>query len=135
MSLTTKRTGSKPDMSALSLAQAKRTASVIAGIIRARVARGIDVADKLFARYDRDYAKKEGQRVDLDAGNPGGLLSTLVVTVRAMPNGGAIVIVTPDAAHMAVGGYIQRGTPHMVARRWLGLSPKDLIVLRRATIK
>ncbi len=132
MSLTVRRTGTpaKIDVAAF----ARRVAAEIPAIIRARVARGVDVFDRPFAPYDRDYAKQEGStKVDLDAGGPGGLLSTLVVTVRLTADG-AVVTVAPDAAHAKVGSFLHRGTPTMKPRPWLGLSPRDLVVLRQRTM-
>jgi hypothetical protein len=109
---------------------ARALAAEMPGLLRARVARGLDIFDRAFASYDPDYARLTDPGVDLDGGQPGGLLSTLVVRVR-IEQGRAIITIAPDAAHMAVGTYLHRGTPKMNARPWLGLSPRDLVVLRQ----
>ena len=109
---------------------ARRLAALLPGVIRARVAEGRDTLDRPFARYTRKYAREEPGRVDLDAGQTGGLLSTLRVVVQRTRDG-FVIIVSPDAAHMRAGAALHLGTPTMHPRPWLGLSPRDMVVLRR----
>ena len=131
MTITSRRTGdAQAELLKRLRVLARAAAAEIPRIIRARVSRGLDIHDVPFAGYDVDYAKRNGGAVDLADGASGGLLATLQVTVRDTPNG-AVVVVVPDAAHARVGSYLHNGTPKMKARPWLGLSPRDLVELRR----
>lgn len=131
MGVTVKRTGKAPDLAAIVGADAARRAAAIPALIRARVKAGRDIFDRPFAPYDREYAAENRGAVDLDAGGPGGLLATLVV--RVVRRGADVVItVAPDTVHARVGAFLHNGTPQMKPRPWLGLSPKDLVVLNRA---
>lgn len=130
MSVTVKRTGPPPKIDIAAAARA--AAAAIPQIIRERVARGRDIFDRPFASYDPEYARLVGGRVDLGAGDPGGLLATLVVRVDITAER-AVVVVAPDAKHAVVGSYLHRGTTTMKPRPWLGLSPADLVVLRKRT--
>lgn len=112
-------------------AYVRKLAAALPAIIRARVADGRDIRDKPFAPYTTTYAREQPtRRVDLDAAKAGGLMSTLVVKVQRTRDG-AVIVVSPDAAHMAAGAALHRGTPTMHPRPRLGLSPRDLVVLRR----
>lgn len=128
MSITVRRSGPPPKIDVAAAARA--AAAVIPKIIRERIARGRDIFDRPFASYDTEYARLVGGRVDLGAGDPGGLLATLVVRIDITADR-AVVVVAPDAKHAAVGSYLHNGTPKMKARPWLGLSPADLVVLRK----
>jgi hypothetical protein len=129
MGVTRRVTGERPRIDVD--ADAAAIAARLPAVIRERVAAGLDIFDRPFAPYDRDYAVVAGARVDLDGGAPGGLLSTLRVTVRRTADGVVVITVAPDAAHMKVGTFLHNGTPTMKPRPWLGLSPRDLVVLER----
>lgn len=127
MSITVRRVG--PPLELGLERRARAAAAAIPDIIRARVTRGLDIRDRPFAAYDAEYARVVGGRVDLDAGAAGGLLSTLRVTLRTVGDVVAVSVM-PDPPHMQVGVYLHRGTKHMPARPWLGLSPRDVLALR-----
>lgn len=127
MPLTRTVSGPKPkiDVEGHARAVAKKAADVI----RARVIRGLDIFDRPFAGYDKEYAKTNGARVDLGGLDPGGLLATLVVVVERRGTDW-VIVVKPAPQHMKVGALLQSGTPNMKARPWLGFSPRDLVTLR-----
>lgn len=73
-----------------------------------------------------------GQRVDLTG--DGSMLATLEVVVQPTTTG-LSVIVRPSSTHMRQATYLHRGTPHMPARPWLGMSPRDWLALQRFTAR
>lgn len=139
--LTVKRTGKPPDLAKKARALGYKLAGEIRKIVVARVAAGLDIHDRPFAPYVPSYAEDNPGPVDLNRnavaqprkgkrpGKANALMARLVITVT---NRGDDVVITlkADAAHAAVGSYLHKGTPTMSPRPWLGLSPRDLIVLR-----
>jgi len=91
----------------------------------------MDVFDRPFAPYAVP-GPQAGQRVDLSG--DGSMLASLEVIVRPTSEGLAVTV-RPSAQHLRQATYLHRGTPHMPARPWLGLSPRDLLALQRFTVR
>lgn len=130
MAVTVKRTGKKAKIDTAP-PMMRALANKCLEIIKARCAQGLDITDRPFARYDEDYAKIVGGNVDLTVKKNAVLFKTLKATVRMVP-GGAVITIAPASGLAVLGTLLQRGTPSMPARPWLGMSPRDLVVLRPA---
>lgn len=150
MTITVKHTGKKTiiDLDAI----AKVCAARVPGLILDRVNRGLDINDKPFAPYSSGYRRtlgKMGEAADVDLRMTGGLLNSVrlvktekgrgIITLHFAPDAGASPQVKApqkgkpraqrtgrrSAAHNVIGYWLQKGTPRMRPRPWLGLSPKD----------
>lgn len=131
---------------------AKVCAARVPGLILDRVNRGLDINDKPFAPYSPGYRQtlgEMGEAADVDLRMTGGLLNSVrlvkaekgkgTITMHFAPDAGSSPQVKAptkgkpraqrtgrrSAAHNVIGYWLQKGTPRMRPRPWLGLSPKD----------
>lgn len=147
MGVTTRQTGKPLKIPTERIARA--VATLAPGIIRERVARGLDVDGEPFAGYSARYRRAlsdggEGTNVDLLM--TGGMLGSVravdvdvhgdAATVTIAPGTGtsAQVQLSDGVAHRTsrrspphnvLGAYLHYGTATAPARPWLGLSSED----------
>jgi hypothetical protein len=124
-----------------------------------RTARGIDADDKPFAGYSAGYTRAlmaGGESVDVDLRLTGGLLNSVKVIEVKRVGSSTVITIGPDTgtspavslgqgrarrtgkrspSHSTVGYWLHHGTPHMRARPWLRLSPRDREGMRQAVYR
>jgi hypothetical protein len=154
MTLTVTRTGRPMSVNLQHLVKVLQVEAVAR--IQRRTASGTDIRDRPFEGYSAGYVKAllaggEGTSVDLTL--TGALLKSVQV-IRTVREGRRITIVIApgtgtspavslakgrarrtggrSTSHNVVGYHLHHGTPHMRARPWLALSPKDRARMRAA---
>ena len=153
MSIVVTRSGGPPRVPLERIA--KLVATLAPGLIRERTGEGLDVRDRPFKPYSRDYllAKTSAGRnpgVNLTVTN--GLLGSVAAVSVVVTEQGFTIVIAPGAGtsaatrfvdgvakrtgkrsptHSVLGAIHHYGRGHMPARPWLALSPKDMASLMR----
>ena len=152
MSVTVKTSGprQKIDLKAM----AKVFEASVPGLILRRVAEGRDILDRPFAPYSGAYnvaLGEAGEDLRVDLRLTSGLLNSVKLRQTVTTATGVRLIFGPDGGtsptvslqdgrakrtgkrgppHNVVGYWLHYGTPHMRARPWLALSPRDRRVIQ-----
>ncbi len=129
MGVTRRVTGKKPKIDTAPPAL-RALANRMLEIIKARCAQGLDIYDKPFASYDPEYARVVGSKVDLTVKKNAVLFKTLKATVQ-VSGPVATITIRPASGLAELAALLQLGAGHLPARPFLGLSPRDLVVLNR----
>ena len=153
MSLVVTRSGGPPRVPLERVA--KLVAALAPGLIRERTGEGLDVRDRPFVAYSRDYllAKTSAGRnpgVNLTVTN--GLLGSVAAVSVVVTEQGFTIVIAPGAGtsaatqfvdgvakrtgkrsptHSVLGAIHHYGRGQMPARPWLALSPQDMASLMR----
>jgi phage gpG-like protein len=134
---------------------AKLVATLAPGLIRERTGKGLDVRDKGFVQYSKDYKDAKvaaGRNAGVNLTVTNGLLGSVAAVSVFVTEQGFTIVIAPGAGtsaavqfvdgkatrtgkrsptHSVLGAIHHYGRGRMPARPWLALSPKDLESLMR----
>lgn len=134
---------------------AKLVATLAPGLIRERTGKGLDVRDKGFVQYSKDYKDAKvaaGRNAGVNLTVTNGLLGSVAAVSVFVTEQGFTIVIAPGAGtsaavqfvdgkatrtgkrsptHSVLGAIHHYGRGRMPARPWLALSPKDMESLMR----
>lgn len=134
---------------------AKLVATLAPSLIRERTGKGLDVRDKGFVKYSKDYEDAKvaaGRNAGVNLTVTNGLLGSVAAVSVVVTEQGFTIVIAPGAGtsaavqftdgkakrtgkrsptHSVLGAIHHYGRGRMPARPWLALSPKDMKSLMR----
>jgi hypothetical protein len=153
MSIVVTRSGGPPRVPMERIA--KLVATLAPGLIRERTGKGLDIRDKGFVQYSKDYKDAKvaaGRNPGVNLTVTNGLLGSVAAVSVVVTEQGFTIVIAPGAGtsaatrfvdgvakrtgkrsptHSVLGAIHHYGRGHMPARPWLALSPKDMASLMR----
>ena len=153
MSVVVTRSGDPPRVPLERIA--KLVATLAPGLIRERTGKGLDVKDKGFVQYSKDYKDAKvaaGRNAGVNLTVTNGLLGSVAAVSVVVTEQGFTIVIAPGAGtsaavrfiggvakntgersptHSVLGAIHHYGRGRMPARPWLALSPKDMASLMR----
>ena len=153
MSIVVTRSGDPPRVPLARIA--KLVATLAPGLIRERTGKGLDVRDKGFVQYSKDYEDAKvaaGRNAGVNLTVTNGLLGSVAAVSVVVTEQGFTIVIAPGAGtsaavqfvdgkakrtgkrsptHSVLGAIHHYGRGRMPARPWLALSPKDMLSLMR----
>lgn len=153
MSIVVTRSGDPPRVPLQRIA--KLVATLAPGLIRERTGEGLDVKDRPFKAYSRDYLLAKtaaGRNAGVNLTVTNGLLGSVAAFSVVVTENGFTIVIAPGAGtsaavqfvdgkakrtgkrsptHSVLGAIHHYGRGRMPARPWLALSPKDMESLMR----
>jgi hypothetical protein len=153
MSIVVTRSGGPPRVPLERIA--KLVATLAPGLIRERTGKGLDIRDKGFVQYSKDYGDAKvaaGRNIGVNLTVTNGLLGSVAAVSVVVTEQGFTIVIAPGAGtsaatrfvdgvakrtgkrsptHSVLGAIHHYGRGNMPARPWLALSPKDMASLMR----
>ena len=153
MSIVVTRSGDPPRVPLERIA--KLVAALAPTLIRERTGKGLDVKDKGFVQYSKDYENAKvaaGRNAGVNLTATNGLLGSVAAVSVVVTEQGFTIVIAPGAGtsaavrfvggvakntgersptHSVLGAIHHYGRGRMPARPWLALSPKDMASLMR----